>query len=207
VRRVLLGLGAGVLVVVAAVTAWVVAPFIFPSQTGSSGQAFITDGYPTMMSATGDDTRTRTIRVTGPDGGEVSLDRLTEGDRLIVIGDGFDSSRGIYVALCRVPDVVDVRPGPCLGGVPELDEKPGERGAVEWAPSNWINQEWAWRLFGARSYDDPRTGSFTAYLVVPAAVEEEVNCLTDQCGIYTRNDHTAIDNRMQDLYVRVEFAQ
>lgn len=196
--------GLGVLV---GLTAWLVAPFVFPGQTGSSGQAFITDGYPTTMTATGDDGRTRTISVTGPNGEQVALDRVVEGDRLIVTGDGFDSSRGIYVAICRVPDAVDVKPGPCLGGVPELDNESGGAGAVEWAPSNWINRDWAWRLFGARSFDNPRTGSFTAYVVVSKAVEEQVNCLLDQCGVYTRNDHTALDNRMQDLYVRVEFAQ
>lgn len=187
--------------------AYLVAPFILPGQTGASGQEYPVTGFPTALSATGDDGRERSLEISGPNGELVETDALTEGDRIIVRGSGFDAESGIYVALCQVPDSPDTRPGPCLGGVPELDEQVGAEGAIEWAPSNWINDDWAWRLFGARSFDDPVDGTFTAYILVPAATDEAANCLDNPCGLYTRNDHTALDNRIQDLYFPVEFAQ
>jgi hypothetical protein len=196
-------------VVVLLAVVWVfVSPFILPSDTGSSGQSLDVEGYPTTMTATGDDGRTRTISIALEDGREPDLDNLQLGDRLVVTGSGFDSRRGIYVAICQVPPRVDVRPGPCLGGVPALDVDGGGAGTetVEWAPSNWINDEWAWRLFGARSFDDAQAGTFVAYLLVPPASEEGLDCAQVRCGVFTRNDHTAIDNRMQDLYLPVRFS-
>jgi hypothetical protein len=196
------GVVAGVLVVV-----WVfVSPFILPGDTGSSGQSLTVEGYPTSISATGDDGRERKITVAREDGGEPDLDNLKPGDRLVVTGSGFDSQRGIYVAICQVPERVDLRPGPCLGGVPDLGAEGSGAEAVEWAPSNWINQQWAWRLFGARSYDDTVQGTFRAFILVPPASEEGLNCLEARCGLFTRNDHTAIDNRMQDLYLPIRFS-
>jgi hypothetical protein len=187
--------------------AYLVAPFVLPGQTGSSGQGELTDDFPTSVSAVGDDERTRTLQVAGEAGTEVSLDGITPGQRLVVTGSGFDASLGIYVAICQIPDSPFTKPGPCLGGVPELEGESGGEGAIEWAPSNWINQDWAWRLFGARSYDDSDAGTFTAYIVVPEAVDESANCVDNACGLFTRNDHTALDNRIQDVYLPVRFAQ
>lgn len=184
-----------------------VAPFLLPGETGSSGQGVVADDFPTSVTATGDDGRTRTIEVSADGGGEVSLEAIAEGDRLVVTGSGFDARLGIYVALCHIPPSPEEKPGPCLGGVPQLEDESGGEGAVEWAPSNWVNQDWAWRLFGARSYDDPDAGTFTAYIVVPPAVDDAANCIDNPCGLYTRNDHTALDNRIQDLYLPVRFAQ
>jgi len=188
--------------------AWVfLSPFILPGETGSSGQSLSVDGHPTTMTATGDDGRERAITVAQEDGEDADLENIAPGDRLVVTGSGFDSARGIYVAICQVPERVGVRPGPCLGGVPDLGSQGSGTEAVEWSPSNWINQQWAWRLFGARSYDDVDRGIFRAFIVVPPAIEEGLNCLEVPCGLFTRNDHTAIDNRMQDLYVPVRFSQ
>ena len=206
-RRIVLWSLGGVVVVALALAAFFIAPFILPGQTGSSGQEAIGDDYPTTVSALGDDGRTRTVTVTDEQGNDPELEAVVPGDRLIVSGTGFDSKRGIYVAICQVPPSPDVRPGPCLGGVPELDDASGGEGAVEWASSNWINQEWAWRLFGARSFDDPRSGDFTAYILVPPAAEEGLDCTAVECGIFTRNDHTALDNRIQDLYVPLAFTK
>jgi hypothetical protein len=206
-RRVLVWSAVSVAGVVA-VVAWVfLSPFILPSDTGSSGQSLEVEGYPTSMTATGDDGRERTITVSREDGSDVRLDDTRVGDRLVVTGSGFDAKRGIYVAICQVPERVDVRPGPCLGGVPDLDSEGSGTEAIQWAPSNWINQQWAWRLFGARSYDDTERGTFRAFILVPPASEEALDCREVSCGLFTRNDHTAIDNRMQDLYVPVRFSK
>lgn len=190
-----------------AIAAVLAVPVILPGQTGSSGQGAIDDGYPTTVSAIGDDGLQRTITVTTEDGGEPDLGSVRPGDRVVVTGTGFDANRGIYVAICQIPDGTDVRPGPCLGGVPEVTGEGGGEGAVEWAPSNWINDEWAWRLFGARSFDSASGGTFTAYLLVPASAEDGLDCVAVECGIFTRNDHTALDNRMQDIYLPLGFSQ
>ena len=187
---------------------YLVWPFFTPSQTGSSGQGLVTEGYPLSVSAVGDDARTRTLLVTGEGGEEVDLSQLQPGQRLVVSGSGFDPDSGIYVAICALPPTVDVKPGPCLGGVPESEATaPGEQGQVDWAASNWINDDWAWKLFGARAFDDPATGAFTAYVLVPEASDEFVDCRASACGLYTRNDHTDVANRVQDLYLPVSFSE
>lgn len=180
-------------------------PILFPAPKGMSGHGVV-EGFPSSVRATGDDGRTRTLSVAADDGSSVALDQLSAGQRLVVTGEGYDASLGIYVALCRIPESVDLKPGPCLGGVPSTEEDADQTAdVIEWAPSNWINNDWAWRLFGARSFDDEALGTFRAYLEVPAPADEFVDCGVEACGLYTRNDHTALDNRMQDLYLPVAF--
>jgi hypothetical protein len=168
----------GIIVVVAAlITAWIVVPIVTSSPAGSSGQQLEVEGYPASVSATGDDGRTRTLEAAFESGEERDFSALVAGDRLIVSGSGFDPSKGIYVAVCKVPDSVGGKPGPCLGGVPSTEEDGDSTvGAVEYAASNWVNDDWAWRLFGARSFDDRALGSFTAYIEIPASADENVDC-------------------------------
>ena len=190
-----------------AFVAYLVVPILVGGQTGQSGQGVV-EGFPTSVSARGDDGRERSLSVSAEDGEPVDLAQITAGDRLVVRGSGFDPSVGIYVAICKVPDSLTEKPGPCLGGVPELEEgSEAQPGAIEWAASNWINDDWAWKLFGARSFDDKELGTFTAYLLVPDSSDEFVDCSVDQCGVYTRNDHTALDDRRQDLYLPVGFSE
>ena len=158
------------------------------------------------ITADGDDGRTRVITVTTDTGAEVDTSALEPGQRLVVTGSGFDGSQGIYVAICVIPADATIKPGPCLGGVPEQTETQAEVGTIEFAPSNWINDDWAWKLFGARGYDDVAAGTFTAYLEVGEAKGKDFDCTVDACGIFTRNDHTALGDRVQDLYVPVAFA-
>ena len=199
----------GIIVVVAAlITAWIVVPIVTSSPAGSSGQQREVEGYPASVSATGDDGRTRTLEAAFESGEERDFSALVAGDRLIVSGSGFDPSKGIYVAVCKVPDSVGGKPGPCLGGVPSTEEDgDSTAGAVEYAASNWVNDDWAWRLFGARSFDDRAAGSFTAYIEIPASADENVDCTRVHCGLFTRNDHTALEDRVQDLYLPVSFAK
>ena len=199
----------GIIVVVAAlITAWIVVPIVTSSPAGSSGQQREVEGYPAGVSATGDDGRTRTLEAAFESGEERDFSALVAGDRLIVSGSGFDPSKGIYVAVCKVPDSVGGKPGPCLGGVPSTEEDGDSTvGAVEYAASNWVNDDWAWRLFGARSFDDRAAGSFTAYIEIPASADENVDCTRVRCGLFTRNDHTALEDRVQDLYLPVSFAK
>ena len=197
-----------VLVVVAIPVAIIVVPIVTHHDQGQSGQGDFVEEWPTSVTATGDDGRTRSFDVLSPEpGASVDTSALTVGERIVVSGTGYDGSRGIYVAICKIPDDAGTKPGPCIGGVPDQEGAgSGEADVVEYAASNWINDDWAWKLFGARSYDDIETGTFTAYIEVGDPVDENLDCTVDACGIYTRNDHTALTDRAQDLYVPVAFA-
>lgn len=195
---------AAALVVVLVPVAILVVPILTHRSAGTSGQV-APEGYPTSVEATGDDGRTRILSVTAE--GDVDTSAVNAGDRVVVTGSGFDGSRGIYVAICVIPDDPATKPGPCIGGVPEQEQTEAAEGTVQWAPSNWINDDWAWKLFGARSYDSVADGTFTAYLEIGEPVGEQVDCLSNACGIYTRNDHTALNDRVQDIYLPIAFAE
>jgi hypothetical protein len=188
-------------------TGYLALPMLFGSQAGSSGQ-ITPEGFPSSVTATGEDGRTRTLSASAESGAEFDLSSVSPGDRVVVSGSGFDADSGIYVAVCKVPDSPEIKPGPCLGGVPTLEA--GEEstpGSIDWAPANWINEDWAWKLFGARSFDDIDAGEFTAYVLIPESSDAHVDCTVETCGIFTRNDHTELDNRVQDLYLPVSFAE
>ena len=207
-RRVWPWILGGALVLLLVPAAILVVPILLHQDAGQSTVVDSGEQWPLSATAEGDDGRTRTIDVhTAEPGGIVDTSALEPGQQLVVSGSGFDTGQGIYVAVCRIPDDAATKPGPCLGGVPstETGEEFAE-GSVQFAPSNWINDDWAWKLFGARSYDDAATGTFTAYLEVVSPVGDGVDCRTDACGIFTRNDHTALNDRVQDVYLPVGFA-
>ena len=35
---------------------------------------------------------------------------------------------------------------------------------------------------------------------------EGIDCTVDACAIYTRNDHTALNDRVQDVYIPIGYA-
>lgn len=196
-----------VLLVILVPVAIVVVPILTHQSQGVSHQDDAVGEWPLEVTAVGDDGRTRDLMVLSETpGGTVDTSLLEVGERLVVSGSGYDASRGIYVAICVIPPSPDVKPGPCIGGVPDQEQEQVAEGTVQFAPSNWINDDWAWKLFGARSYDDVATGTFTAYLEVGDPVGEGFDCSTQKCGIFTRNDHTALTDRVQDLYIPVGFA-
>ena len=191
---------------VVAVVAIVLVPILTHVDQGEANQEITGEEWPLEATALGDDGRERHIEVHAVEpGGEVDTSSLEPGDRFVVSGTGYDPARGIYVAICAIPDDPSVKPGPCLGGVPDDDAVEVPDGTIQFAPSNWINDDWAWRLFGARSFDDRDSGTFTAYLEVPAPVGDEVDCREVACALYTRNDHTAAGDRVQDLYIPLGF--
>ena len=206
-RWVLLGiaaLDAALLVVVAIV----VVPILTHDDQGTSTQEETGEQWPNSVTATGDDDRIRELSVATEDGGPVDTSALVPGERIVVTGSGFDGGQGIYVAICVIDAEPDVKPGPCIGGVPATEEggDQGEVGAVEWSPSTWINDDWAWKLFGARPYDDVAAGTFTAYLEVGDPAIDGIDCASQTCAIVTRNDHTAAADRVQDVRIPVAFA-
>ncbi|CAN5298930.1 hypothetical protein BH09ACT5_BH09ACT5_16750 [soil metagenome] len=197
-----------ILLVVLVPVAIIVVPIVTHQSQGLSYQEDAAEQWPTSVTATGDDGRMRELMVVAPEpGGELDTSALEPGDRLVVSGSGYDGSRGIYVAICVVPDDPATKPGPCIGGVPDQQQETVDAGTVQFAPSNWINDDWAWKLFGARSYDDVASGTFTAYIEVGDPVGDGFDCTAQKCGLFTRNDHTALADRVQDLYIPVAFAR
>jgi hypothetical protein len=195
------------LVIVLVPVGLIVVPILTHQDQGLSTQQPTGEEFPTTVVASGDDGRERTLEVTAADGGALDTSALVEGEQFIVHGSGYDPSRGIYVAICVIPDDPSTKPGPCIGGVGDQDTTEFEEGTIQYAPSNWINDDWAWKLFGARSYDDVDAGTFTAYVVVGDPVGEGFDCTVDACAIYTRNDHTAAGDRVQDVFIPVAFAR
>jgi len=207
-RRIWPWIVAAVVVVILVPVAVLGLPILTHQNQGVSNQEKPVEDWPLTATAEGDDGRTREIMVVSPEpGGTIDTSALIAGEQVVVSGSGYDADRGIYVAICVIPDSPTTKPGPCLGGVPDQEQETVAEGTIQWAPSNWINNDWAWKLFGARGFDDPATGTFTAYLEVADPVGEGIDCRVDACGIFTRNDHTAMSDRVQDLYIPVGFAE
>jgi hypothetical protein len=193
-------------VALAAVLA-IVIPIFTHQSAGGSGQ-IASAGFPNTVTATGADGRSRTLSATAPDGSPMDLAALVPGEEVMVTGVGFDSAIGIYVGFCRIPDNPEVKPSPCLGGIPEDARDPKEQPAegADAAESVWLTDNWAWRPFATGGYDDGAKGTFTARLVVPASEANGLDCRVTRCGITTRNDHTAASDRVQDLHLAIGFA-
>lgn len=190
-------------VVLLVVAALIVIPILTHSSGGSSGQD-APAGFATSVEATGEDGRTRTLTLDATGPGTFDPAHTRQGDRVIVEGSGFDSSVGIYVSFCQIPEPGD-RPGPCLGGIPEGAVE-GEIDADAPLESAWVTNHWAWRSFATHQYLDAEAGTFTVELTVPSPYTDELDCTVAACGIFTRADHTASSDRVQDLYLPVEFA-
>jgi len=198
---------AGALALVMIAIGIVLVPILTHVDQGDANQEAVADEWPLEATASGDDGRERHLEIVAVEpGAEVDTSALLPGDRFIVSGTGYDPARGIYVAICAIPDDPSVKPGPCLGGVPAQEAVESPEGTIQFAPSNWINDDWAWKLFGARSYDDRDSGTFTAYLEVPPTADDHVDCRVEACALYTRNDHTASGDRVQDVYIPLGFA-
>lgn len=195
-----------VIVVLFVPVAILVIPILAHQNAGISNQQQSTQDWPVEVTAEGDDGRTRVLSVLAEDGSVVDTSALEVGQRLVVSGTGYDAARGIYVAICVIPDDPSIKPGPCIGGVPAQEATEVAEGTIQYAASNWINDDWAWKLFGARGYDDVATGSFTAYIEVGDPAGDGFDCRVDACGITTRNDHTALGDRVQDVHIPVAFA-
>lgn len=133
-----------------------------------------------------DGTRTLTVSQT------VDLDEA--GATVVVTGTGFDVTQGIYVALCVVQPEGQ-QPSPCGGGA----DREGDGGASAWISSN------------APSYGDGLTlpygdgGSFMVEVTIRPTIDAANDCRAVACAIVTKNDHTALSNRSQDLIIPVTF--
>lgn len=188
------------------VVAAIVLPIMLHESAGGSGST-VSENFVSEASATGDDGRTREITVTRTDGTPADMDQLREGEVLIVKGTGFNSDIGMYVSICKIPEDAGTKPFPCLGGVPEGATEGDAAASGDVLTSAWVTNNWAWKNFATHSFDDPEKGTFEVRLVVPPATQEGLNCITEACAITTRADHTATEDRVQDMQLRVAFAK
>lgn len=196
----------GVSVVVLGAAIAVTVPILTHTSAGPSGQQ-IPRGFVSEASGDGADGRTRTVSVETADGAAADLGAVHPGERLTVRGSGFDARIGIYVSVCAIPEPGE-KPTPCLGGIPDGAETGGAAGqGEEPLASVWITDDWAWRAFATQRYDDGDSGSFTARLTVPEPSGDGLDCREQRCAITTRADHTAGDDRVQDIQLPVAFAE
>lgn len=189
-------------VVVLGVALAVTIPILSHQSAGGSGQN-VPQGVVAEASAEGADGRTRTISAELPGGAEADLAQLAPGEKIVVRGEGFDASIGMYVAFCEIPDAGE-RPSPCLGDIPTDGETvdAAEQGALS---SAWVTDDWAWRAFATDRWADAASGSFEVELTVPDPVGEGIDCRETRCAIATRADHTAGSDRVQDMLLPVAF--
>lgn len=142
----------------------------------------------------------------GPDGQQVTVspssDLNPNGQSVSVSGSGFDTSKGVYVALC-VDNGAGQAPSPCLGGV----DMEGAGGASAWISSN--PPAYGEGLAVPFTESGGR-GSFSVTLDI-AAQDAFTDCLDpavapNGCVIGTRADHTRAGDRSADVRIPVTFA-
>lgn len=203
-QRTLLAVIVVAIIVLLSAVAAIVIPILTHESSGGSGQV-APEGYVAEVSATGDDGRTRTLNAMNSTGDPADLSQLVPGDELVVEGSGFDASIGIYVAFCKIPEEEGGKPGPCLGGIPEDANDPDAEPEV--GASAWVTSNWAWQAFATDAYTDTEAGTFSVRIQVPGPTEDLLDCAAEACGLFTRADHTASADRVQDVYLPVAFTE
>jgi len=134
----------------------------------------------------------------GPQGQRLTVSKTSgldpAGETITVSGSGYDTNKGIYVAVC-----VDTGPGnapsPCGGGA----DMSGSSGASHWISSNPP----AYGEGLAKPYGPG--GSFRVTLRVTPMIGT-VDCRTARCAVVSRADHTRTTDRSQDVRLRITFA-
>lgn len=197
-------LGIALVALLGAIAA-VVLPILTHQSAGGSGQD-LPVGFTAEAEAKGADGRTRVLAVETPGGDPADLSQLRTGEELVVRGSGYDPAIGIYVSICLVPEKPGTKPSPCLGGLPEGAMEGEAAGTDKALSSAWITDDWAWRAFANKGYDDAKRGTFEVRLLVPPAAQEGIDCNVQQCAITTRADHTAATDRVQDMQLPVAFS-
>lgn len=183
----------------------ILVPILTHQSAGDSGQQ-VPEGFVSSTSARGADDRTRTLWVETPSGDEADLAQLEPGDELVVHGSGYDAGIGIYVSICLIPSIAGEKPSPCLGGLPEGAMEGEAAGSDEATSSAWVTDDWAWRAFATKGFDDADAGEFEVRLLVPESAQDGLDCTKSVCAITTRADHTASNDRVQDMQLPVAFA-
>jgi hypothetical protein len=142
---------------------------------------------------------TKPVSVKGSSGQVLTVNKAIglrpRGDRVIVTGNRFDETVGIYLGLCVLPKKGQL-PSPCGGGV----DQTGASGASKWISSNSPP-------YGQGLAIPFRAGGrFSVALTVGAKIGT-IDCRQTKCAIVVRADHTRSDDRSHDLYIPVRFAK
>jgi ribose/xylose/arabinose/galactoside ABC-type transport system permease subunit len=138
--------------------------------------------------------------VTGTHGEILNVSQATKisaGATLVVTGQHFDETVGIYVAMCTVVPVGQL-PTPCGGGA----DMTGNAGASAWISSNPPT----YGVGLAKPYLPG--GRFAVKIKVSPIIKDGtkvIDCRTSKCAIYTRADHTRGDNRSYDFFIPITF--
>ncbi|MDE3724821.1 cell wall protein [Nocardiopsis sp. N85] len=122
------------------------------------------------------------------------------GETVTVTGTGYDTSKGIYVALCDTANASATQaPSPCIGGV-DMD---GSGGSSAWISSNPPPYGEGLAVAYTGSGTD---GGFSVQITVKAD-DGTTDCDDSgvKCAVVTRNDHTRSSDRGQDHFVPVGF--
>ena len=134
--------------------------------------------------------------VTGSHGETLTVSKSTNiksGDKLVISGQHFDETVGIYVALCTVVKAGTL-PTPCGGGIDET----GSTGASIWISSNPPSYG-----VGLAKPFLPG-GRFSVSIKVSPKIGK-LDCRKIKCAIYVRADHTRGDDRTHDLAIPIYF--
>ncbi|UUN28184.1 immunoglobulin domain-containing protein [Streptomyces sp. FIT100] len=115
------------------------------------------------------------------------------GESIRVTGEGYDGTKGVYVAFCK--DNGDNRvPSPCLGGA----DMTGGGGASQWIVPEGDSYEG--ELATAYGPD----GTFDVRITVKAK-GDGLDCTRVGCAVVTRVDHRGSGDRSQDVRIPVAF--
>ncbi|MEU3598208.1 endoglucanase [Streptomyces sp. NPDC006798] len=139
---------------------------------------------------------------TGPTGQKLTVSETANidpaGQKVRVSGTGYDVTKGIYLAVCRVPEPGE-QPSPCLGG----SDFSGSSGSSYWISNN--PPPYGVGLVKKFTADGDGKGSFTFDLTLKAK-DSGADCTQARCAVVTRADHTHISDRDQDVIVPFTFA-
>ena len=111
------------------------------------------------------------------------------GATVTVKGQGYDSTRGVFVALCAV--AAGRAPGPCFSGSSD---------ASAWISSNPPE------ALKARAKPYGEGGAFEVQLSLKPVIDSATDCRKTACAITTRNDDSNSADRTQDVAIPVTFA-
>lgn len=134
--------------------------------------------------------------VTGSHGETLRVSKsanIKSGDKLVVTGQRFDETVGIYVALCTVVKA-GILPSPCGGGIDET----GATGASIWISSNPPS-------YGVGLAKPFLPGGRFSVSIKVSPMIGKLDCRKIKCAIYVRADHTRGDDRTHDLSIPLTF--
>ena len=122
--------------------------------------------------------------------------KLKPGGQIITVtGEGFDTSVGIYIALCVINKNVlahKAAPTPCGGGV----DQGGTSGASLWISSNPPP-------YGVGLADPFKPGGRFSYKIRVAKKIGKFDCKKVKCAVTVRADHLRSEDRSYDLFLPI----